>query len=118
MRQTIFDFTVARKRRDEGIASSLAHADADHPKWSVRAFRLLVQYVSETNHPFTIEHFRPWAYAHGLEEPSEERAFGGVTCKAIRDGVIVRVGYAPAASSNNAVKALYAKPAQTLPSAA
>ena len=116
--QTILDFTAARGRRDAGMASSLAHALSDCPTWAEQAFRLLVQYVSEHTHPFTIEHFRPWAYMHGLPRPVEERAFGGVTCKALKAGVIVKVGYAPAASSNNSPKALYARPAATLPNVA
>lgn len=112
------DFEAAKERRERGITASLGHADAVAPPWSEAAYRLLTQYLHGHNAPFTVEQFRAWAYDRGLGRPPDERAFGGVTQRAIRAGVMERVGYAPAASSNNSPKALYARPAYDLPSAA
>lgn len=105
------DFEAARARRDAGMASALDHAEDESPGWADRAFDLLVQYATEQAHPFTIEAFRWWAEAGGFEHPPESRAYGPITQKAIRRGVIARIGYAPAASSNGSPKPLYARPA-------
>ena len=110
MTQLPIDFQAARARRDQGMASSEAHANDDAPGWSDQCFVLLCRFVDERTEPFTIEDFRPWAYSRGLSKPAEERAFGGVTQRAIRQGVMVRVGYKPTASSNGAVRATYAAP--------
>ena len=101
------DFEAARARRDAGMASSLEHAESDVPGWGDHAYALLRQFACLQDQPWTCEQFRPWAYSRGLAKPDEERAFGPVTQRAIRDGVIARVGYAPAASSNGSPKPQY-----------
>lgn len=106
------DFTSARNRREAGMQSSVEHANSDAPGWADRAFDALTQYAKEQRAPFTIESFRWWAEARGLEHPPESRAYGGITQRAMKRGVIVRVGYAPAASSNGSPKATYACRAQ------
>lgn len=108
--QTIIDFDAAAARRLAGMASSLDHAEQDEPGWAEHCFALLRQYACLQAEPWTCETFRAWAYARGLSKPDEERAFGPITQKAIRKGVIVRVGYAPAASSNGSPKPQYARP--------
>lgn len=114
MNQLAIDFTAAKARRDSGMSSSLTHADDVEAGWSDHAYGLLVRYAGEQSHPFTIEGFRWWAASHGLADPPDSRAFGGVTQRAIRRSVIVRVGYAPAASSNGSPKPIYARPALDL----
>lgn len=107
MNQQALDFDAARARRDAGIASSTQHADDDAPGWCDRAFDLLCIYASQQPTPWTCETFRPWAYAQGLPVPAEERAWGGITQRALRRGVIERVGFAPTAASNGSPKGTY-----------
>jgi len=101
----------ARARRDAGMASALDHAEQDAPGWGEQCFSLLRTYAAMQHHDFTIETFRAWAHAHGLPMPPESRAFGPVTQRAIRESVIVRTGYAPAASSNGSQKPVYSRTA-------
>lgn len=107
------EFVAASLRAETGITSSAAHAEADVPGWSDHAMALLGRFVrleamyGASFAPFTMEQFRLWAYHHGLTRPAEERCWGSVTQKALRLGLIVKVGYAAAASSNNSPKATY-----------
>lgn len=49
-----------------------------------------------------------WAYGTGkLQRPHDLRAIGGVVSRAIREGIIVPVCYAPAASSHGSPKRTY-----------
>lgn len=105
--QLPIDFSAATARREAGMSSALNHADDDAPGWGDTAYALLRQFAALHAEPWTCEQFRPWAYARGLTRPPEERAFGPITQKGIRAGVISRVGYAPAASSNGSPKPQY-----------
>lgn len=87
------------------------HANDVHSGWSITAFQLLERFAREAERPFTCEVFRAWAGCHGLVSPPDARAFGGVTQRAIRNKVIRRVGFAPAASSRGSAKPLYARSA-------
>lgn len=92
-----------------GMASSAAHAEDDAPGWGDRAFASVRDHYIIFGHdcPFTMETARQWAYAMGLDHPSEERAWGSVTQRLVREGVIEPVGYAPANSSNGSPKRTY-----------
>ena len=109
MNQLTIDFETARQRADTGIRSSLEHAERVIPSWADTAFALLTRFAATSADPFTIETFRWWAVMRGLPYPPDNRAFGGVTQRALRAGVMVRIGYAPTASSNGSPKALYAR---------
>jgi len=100
-------FKQAQTRREEGIVSSILHADRAQPDWPERAFVYLVNYTATHKTPFTIEMFRYWAREKGLDDPPDLRAFGGVTQRAIRRGVIRRVGFQPTAASNGSCMPLY-----------
>lgn len=100
---------AACKRGVAGIHSSVEHADENAPGWSERAYHFMVAFAASELTPWTVERFREWAMAQGLDKPAEERAYGAVTQRALRNGVMVRVGFAPAASSNCGAKPLYAQ---------
>jgi hypothetical protein len=105
---TIQSMAEALAARDEGIASSMAHANDDAPGWSQRAYDNIARNPGLKRHAgFTMEVARAYAWGHGLDSPPDLRAWGGVTLRLIRDGVLVRIGYAPAASSHGSPKALY-----------
>lgn len=105
MIQTEIDWQA---RRDTGIASSANHAEQDVPGWGDTALVFLTQFAELKMVPWTMETCRAWCVWAGLPEPTELRAWGAVTQKAIRQGIIRKTGqYAPAASSNGSPKPLY-----------
>lgn len=98
----------AQTRREQGIVSSILHAEDDAPQWADRAFAHLLTFAAmRGDRAFTIEEFRTFAIEHGLDAPAELRAFGGVTQRALHRKAIEPVGYAPTVSSNGARRALY-----------
>lgn len=98
----------AIQARDEGMASSANHAETDTPGWGELAYQIIQQISYLRVMPgWTMEQASQVAYARGLEVPAERRAWGSVTQRLIRDGIIEPVGYARAASSNSSWKRTY-----------
>lgn len=94
------------RRRDVGIDRAVARANRVSESWSDRAYWLLEQYARRAAQPFLAESFV--GYAKGLiEAPPDGRAWGGIVRRAALAGVIVRVGYAPAETSNHSPKCLW-----------
>jgi hypothetical protein len=107
MTQTEIDFTAAREAAERGIQSSAQHAEDDRPGWGESALAWLRFHAEVSEGEFTMEQFRQMA-SMVLPEPPDLRAWGSVTQKAIRQGIIRKTGgYAPAASSNGSPKPLY-----------
>lgn len=95
----------ARSRRDDGIKR--ASRDRD---WQIAAYCLLQQWVAMhrvCKRSFLTEAFRAWAEGKGLSPPHDGRAYGGVVQKAVKDGLVMKAGYAPAKSSNLSPKVLW-----------
>lgn len=86
-----------RERRDTGIRRAADHAGSD---WQRRARGYLLEWLSRAPGTFLAEDWREWATHRGLDSPPDGRAFGSVLQSAAKDGLIVKVGYAPARSSN------------------
>lgn len=97
---------------DRGRAGAARAAKAAEKKcidWLAKAHRALLSEVQKHSHQdvFTIEQLRV-GLAGVVEDPSDLRAWGAVTIKAIAERHIVKTGeYAPAASSNGSPKPLY-----------
>lgn len=89
-------------RRDRGIQSSGDHAGS---VWKRRATGYLLEYLAAHREPFLAEDVRE--FAAQLESPPDGRAWGSVFQEAARRGLIVKVGYAPAKSSNLSPKVLW-----------
>lgn len=102
----------AAEKASQGIQSSADHAESDSPGWQDRALAYMTSFAAYAPHPWTVETFRAWAAQRGLDKPADERAYGAVTMRALRMGVMVRVGFAPTASSHCGAKPLYARPVQ------
>jgi hypothetical protein len=100
-------FALARTRRERGIVSSTLHAEDDSKGWADRAQMHLLRFAARRTTPFTAEQFRLHALTHGLDAPAEMRAFGGVLLRALHNGVVTRVGFAPTAASNGSHRAQY-----------
>ena len=97
----------ARKKAERGIASSAEHAGS---AWCESAAVYVRWFFRIHRKPQTMESCRMWAYERGLAIPPEERAWGSVTQRAIREKTIVPTGgYAKAGSSNLSPKALYVR---------
>lgn len=95
MTQLSIDF--ARARRDDGIDRAGEHAGA---VWKRRATGYLLEYLAT---PFRCTIFLAEdvrEFAKGLEDPPDPRAWGAVFRDAARKGLIVKMGYMPAKSSN------------------
>ena len=99
--------TLARNKGEVGIIRSILHAEKDSPHWADAAFSQLAVFAGRRRRPFTIENFRQYAEGHGLPVPPDRRAYGGPTQRAIRRGVIRKVGTAPTIASNGSHMALY-----------
>jgi hypothetical protein len=97
----------ARKKGGEAGNLALARAERAEPEWSDAVLHMLRWYGKIHDKPFTAEDFLQWALARGLPEPTDRRATGPLIAKAIRDGLIVKVGYAPTVSSRGSARATY-----------
>lgn len=92
----------AQERRDVGIERAEDHANAVEEGWSEAAYSHLFDFcktVRESKRRFIVEEVRAYALERGFTCASE-RAWGAVIQRAARRGLIVKIGYAPAKSSN------------------
>lgn len=88
--QLAIDFTTAR---DEGMSRVAGKAERKSPGFTFRADCFLIDYVA-VHARFTGEDCTDAAVAAGIC-PHDQRAFGPVYMRAIRKGLIRRVGYEP-----------------------
>lgn len=94
---------IARIRRDDGIQRAADHAD---DAWRERAIGY-VRLHAAVHAEFLAEDVRAVAEHDGLPPPPDGRAWGSVMQTAARRGIVKRVGYAPARSSNLSPKVLW-----------
>lgn len=101
---------TAAVRRDAGIAAAESHADADAPGWTEQAIAALKFYAHNEQFEFLAEDFSSWAVTnHIIAAPADGRAWGAVLRLAAKRGLVRRVGYAPARSSNMSPKCLWSE---------
>ena len=84
--------------RDIGIAKAVAHADRVVNSWSTDALKIVVDYcngLSSGDH-VTSEKFRMHAVVGGLQNPPDNRAWGGVMRNAAKMGIITKIGWTTA----------------------
>jgi hypothetical protein len=62
--------------------------------WKELAYAALKEYRNVSN-TFMTEDISNYAYTKGLDNPPDGRAWGAIIHKAKKDGIIVKVGYAP-----------------------
>lgn len=99
----------AERRRDTGMARATDRADREKHKWSAKAMHALHLYcVQHPGTKFLGEQVREWAELGKLVPvPPDERSWGSIFRSAAADGLLKRVGYAPAKSSNLSPKCLW-----------
>lgn len=106
---TIQSMAEALAARDAGVQESSNHAEMDAPGWGERAY-LAVSFspLAASFKEWTLEEMRIHVMRFfPIDSPPDLRAWGSVTQRLIRDGIIEPVGYARAASSNGSPKRTY-----------
>lgn len=83
------DIQFSRAARDKGIKKAADHAGAD---WNDKAYRLFQWWLQSQTRSFTIEQFRAHVETI-LEAPPHLRAFGAIAVRAVKAGLIKRVGF-------------------------
>ena len=100
------EYSEAGARRDDGMQRAVEHADAVEVFWSESAYSHLRDFC-RLQTSFLTEEAREFAESRGLTPPPDGRAWGAVIRRAAKDGLIQRIGYKPAKSSNLAPKCLW-----------
>ena len=77
--------------RDKGIKQAIDNADDTHEKWSEKAYKFLTDYI-RSHHEFMTEDVRV-ASEKKIPIPPSNRAWGGIILKAVKAGLITRVGF-------------------------
>lgn len=96
------DISAARLLRDEGMQRAIGHADSVDEGWSDRAYSMLVDFLARSGgRAFFAEEIRIEAEAAGFPAPPDRRAWGAVVNRAVRAGVVRRIGYGPQQSPNS-----------------
>lgn len=94
----------SRKKVDEKIEQVGENAGS---AWVEAALDKVREFAEQANEqPFVIEAVREFA-ADTLPEPHDGRAWGTVTRRAAKEGIIERIGYVPTRSSNYSPKCLW-----------
>ena len=96
----------AEARRDTGMQQAVDHADSVSFQWSERAYGHVFDFCQHRR-PFLTEDARAFAEARGFSQPPDGRAWGAVMKRAFANGLVKKVGYAPARSSNLSPKVLW-----------
>lgn len=99
--------TTAQSRRDEGIARVENHAEQLKARWREEAFAALKSFLLERRESFLAESFIDWSRTNRISQPHDGRAWGGVFQRAIKFGLIEKVGFGLAATSNLSPKPLW-----------
>lgn len=106
--QVVMDFEAARRRRDEGARRAAEHAErVVDPQWQTKAAEFFERVIAGVRGPFLAELVVAEAKAANFPLPPDGRAWGAVIQRAARAGKIVKVGYAPASTSNCSPKVLW-----------
>ena len=90
------EVSAARLGRDIGMQRAEDHANRVSDGWSDRAYEFFVDYaVSHKGNSFMGEDVRAAASGAGFECPPDDRAWGPVVRRAVKEGIIKRIGYGP-----------------------
>jgi hypothetical protein len=86
-----------RALAEEGAQRAVDHADKvadamEFGSWSDRAYAILERFA-QARVPFRTEQVRQAAYEEGLPVPPDERAWGGVICRAKKEGILRHYGW-------------------------
>lgn len=85
----------AAELRDKGIKKSAEHAEHVRHGWQSDAVAAIHAYPGKE---FQSDKLRAFAYANGLDLPPSNRAWGAVMQRAVKEGLVEFVRYAPSTS--------------------
>ena len=106
------DYRAGRMRADMGINRVSEATDRHCPDWMDKALSRLREFARHQAGMFTIEVARSVLESE-LPQPSDCRVWGAVTRMALKaEYISATKHYAPAASSNNAVRRMYVRGAK------
>ena len=77
--------------RDKGIKQAINNANDTHEKWSEKAYKFLVDYI-KSHKEFMTEELRIDSEKE-IPKPPSNRAWGGIILRAVRAGLVHRVGF-------------------------
>jgi len=83
-------------------------ADNAGDDWKAVAFEKVAEYAKQSQAPFLTEDIREWCL-ESIPEPHDGRAWGQIMRKAQKQGIICKVGFYSAKSSNLSPKVLWNK---------
>lgn len=84
-------FTKAQHLQQEGTRQAIEHANEVSPKWSERAYQLLIDFLQH-NKRFMGEDVRSYAAQRDFDLPPSARAWGGVIKRAAKEFLIIKIG--------------------------
>lgn len=87
--------TRGEKLARTGLELAVETANAEHTKWSDRCWKLFLVWLQHKPryHEFMIEDFRAYVYQYDLlEKPQSDRAFGFISKRAVKQGLILSAG--------------------------
>lgn len=87
------DIFSARMERDKGMDHAVGHANRVLPGWQDKAYKLLLEFLSNHNGTFMVEEVRSYAALTDFPLPPHARAWGAVISRAAKAGIVQRVGY-------------------------
>ena len=99
----------AEAAMNAGIALSEANANRHKQRWSEDAEAELLRYcLAHRGQDFLTEQVREWGESLDLvDAPFNAKAWGGVMRRSAANGVVRKVGYGPARSSNLSIKVIW-----------
>lgn len=77
--------------RDKGIEASINHANLIQEDWGEKAYLLFLEFI-KSHTEFKCEDFRNWSSPQ-LSTPPSLRAFGSIIVRAVKSGLITRIGF-------------------------
>lgn len=85
----------ARAQRDESMQRAVDAAEGRVPRWGEVAFQYIRLYAQQHKGTrFIGRDITQAAKVYGLESPASEKAWGGPVQRAVREGVLRKVGFA------------------------
>jgi len=86
---------TASELAEIGIKTAADNANAVCSEWSLQAYQYFTEWLETHSEEFKTEDIRNKYKDEGFASPPSERAWGSITRRAARAGLIKRVGYAP-----------------------
>jgi hypothetical protein len=84
-------FTQAQSLQQAGTQQAVDHANAVSPKWSERAYQLLIDFLQHHKR-FMGEDVRSYAAEQDFDLPPSARAWGGIIQRASKEYLIIKIG--------------------------